>query len=197
MFRSGSMWSTPLRTRRSWAARYRAHGALSRPPSVRTRRRDQRGLVRRPGGAATSQIAYTASKGAVLSMSRELAVQFAHEDVRVNAVCPGPVGTPLLMRLFADDPVAYDRRRVYLPIDRLARARNSQRRAVSRRRRLVLRQRVDVPGRRRADRRVRDPRVGGSPPRSYMGAADTGGAGEASAEGSSSRHQESASHSSK
>ncbi len=73
-------------------------------------------------GAATSQIAYTASKGAVLSMSRELAVQFARQGVRVNALCPGPVETPLLMRLFSDDPAAYERRRVHLPMGRLATA---------------------------------------------------------------------------
>jgi len=73
-------------------------------------------------GAATSQIAYTASKGAVLSMSRELAVQFARQGVRVNALCPGPVETPLLMRLFAGDPAAYERRRVHLPMGRLATA---------------------------------------------------------------------------
>src|SRR6202048_304495 len=74
-------------------------------------------------GAATSQIAYTASKGAVLSMSRELAVQFARQGVRVNALCPGPVETPMLMRLFAADPAAYDRRRIHLPMGRLATAR--------------------------------------------------------------------------
>ena len=74
-------------------------------------------------GAATSQISYTASKGAVLSMSRELAVEFARRGVRVNALCPGPVETPLLMRLFADDPAAYERRRVHLPMGRLAQAR--------------------------------------------------------------------------
>src|SRR6267143_29657 len=74
-------------------------------------------------GAATSQMAYTASKGAVLSMSRELAVQFAREGVRVNALCPGPVETPLLLRLFADDPAAYERRRIHLPMGRLATAR--------------------------------------------------------------------------
>ncbi len=74
-------------------------------------------------GAATSQIAYTASKGAVLSMSRELAVQFARQGIRVNALCPGPVETPLLMRLFANDPDAYERRRVHLPMGRLATAR--------------------------------------------------------------------------
>src|SRR6202040_3087917 len=55
-------------------------------------------------GAATSQIAYTASKGAVLALSRELAVQFARQGVRVNALCPGPVETPLLLRIFGDDP---------------------------------------------------------------------------------------------
>jgi NAD(P)-dependent dehydrogenase (short-subunit alcohol dehydrogenase family) len=74
-------------------------------------------------GAATSQIAYTASKGAVLSLSRELAVEFARRGVRVNALCPGPVETPLLMRLFADDPAAFERRRVHLPMGRLAQAR--------------------------------------------------------------------------
>jgi NAD(P)-dependent dehydrogenase (short-subunit alcohol dehydrogenase family) len=74
-------------------------------------------------GAAMSHIAYTASKGAVLSMSRELAVEFARRGVRVNALCPGPVETPLLMRLFGDDPAAYERRRVHLPMGRLAQAR--------------------------------------------------------------------------
>jgi len=74
-------------------------------------------------GAATSQISYTASKGAVLSLSRELAVQFARQGVRVNALCPGPVETPLLMRIFGDDPSAYERRRVHLPMGRLAKPR--------------------------------------------------------------------------
>src|SRR6266700_3634786 len=74
-------------------------------------------------GAATSQISYTASKGAVLSLSRELAVQFARQGVRVNALCPGPVETPLLRRLFDEDPAAYERRRVHLPMGRLATAR--------------------------------------------------------------------------
>jgi NAD(P)-dependent dehydrogenase (short-subunit alcohol dehydrogenase family) len=74
-------------------------------------------------GAATSQISYTASKGAVLSMSRELAVQFARQGVRVNALCPGPVETPLLLRIFGDDPAAYERRRVHLPMGRLAKPR--------------------------------------------------------------------------
>jgi NAD(P)-dependent dehydrogenase (short-subunit alcohol dehydrogenase family) len=74
-------------------------------------------------GAATSQIAYTASKGAVLALSRELAVEFARRGIRVNALCPGPVETPLLLRLFADDPAAFERRRVHLPMGRLATAR--------------------------------------------------------------------------
>jgi NAD(P)-dependent dehydrogenase (short-subunit alcohol dehydrogenase family) len=74
-------------------------------------------------GAATSQISYTASKGAVLSLSRELAVQFARQGVRVNALCPGPVETPLLLQIFGDDPAAYERRRVHLPMGRLAKPR--------------------------------------------------------------------------
>ena len=74
-------------------------------------------------GAATSQISYTASKGAVLSMSRELAIEFARRGVRVNALCPGPVETPLLMRLFQEDAAAYERRRIHLPMGRLAEAR--------------------------------------------------------------------------
>ena len=73
-------------------------------------------------GAATSQISYTASKGAVLSMSRELAVEFARQGVRVNALCPGPVETPLLMRLFNETPGALERRLVHLPMGRLAQA---------------------------------------------------------------------------
>jgi NAD(P)-dependent dehydrogenase (short-subunit alcohol dehydrogenase family) len=74
-------------------------------------------------GAATSQIAYTASKGAVLSLTRELAVEFARRGVRVNALCPGPVETPLLLRLFEENPAAYERRRVHLPMGRLAKPR--------------------------------------------------------------------------
>jgi NAD(P)-dependent dehydrogenase (short-subunit alcohol dehydrogenase family) len=74
-------------------------------------------------GAATSQISYTASKGAVLSLSRELAVEFARQGIRVNALCPGPVETPLLLRIFGDDPAAYERRRVHLPMGRLAKPR--------------------------------------------------------------------------
>ena len=74
-------------------------------------------------GAATSQISYSASKGAVLSMSRELAVQFARQGVRVNALCPGPVETPLLLRIFGDDPAALERRRVHWPMGRLAKPR--------------------------------------------------------------------------
>ncbi|MGX6607276.1 3-oxoacyl-ACP reductase [Micromonosporaceae bacterium Da 78-11] len=71
-------------------------------------------------GAATSQIAYTASKGAVLSMTRELGVQFAREGIRINALCPGPVATPLLMELFASDPDRAARRLVHVPMGRFA-----------------------------------------------------------------------------
>ena len=71
-------------------------------------------------GAATSQISYTASKGGVLSMSRELGVQFAREGIRVNALCPGPVNTPLLRELFAKDPERAARRLVHVPIGRFA-----------------------------------------------------------------------------
>ena len=74
-------------------------------------------------GAATSQISYTASKGAVLAMSRELAVQFAREGVRVNALCPGPVETPLLLSIYGHDPAALDRRRRHWPTGRLAKPR--------------------------------------------------------------------------
>jgi NAD(P)-dependent dehydrogenase (short-subunit alcohol dehydrogenase family) len=74
-------------------------------------------------GAATSQISYTASKGAVLSMTRELAVQFARENIRVNALCPGPVETPLLLSIFGDDPSALERRRAHWPTGRLAKPR--------------------------------------------------------------------------
>ena len=74
-------------------------------------------------GAATSQISYTASKGAVLAMSRELAVEFARRGVRVNALCPGPVETPLLLRIFGDDPAALERRRMHWPTGRLAKPR--------------------------------------------------------------------------
>jgi NAD(P)-dependent dehydrogenase (short-subunit alcohol dehydrogenase family) len=69
-------------------------------------------------GAATSQISYSASKGGVLSMSRELGVQFAREGVRVNALCPGPVNTPLLRELFANDPEKAERRLVHVPMGR-------------------------------------------------------------------------------
>jgi NAD(P)-dependent dehydrogenase (short-subunit alcohol dehydrogenase family) len=73
-------------------------------------------------GAATSQISYSASKGGVLAMSRELGVEFARRGVRVNALCPGPVDTPLLRELFATDPVAAARRLVHVPMGRFARA---------------------------------------------------------------------------
>ena len=73
-------------------------------------------------GAATSQISYTASKGGVLAMSRELGVQFAREGIRVNALSPGPVNTPLLIELFAKDPERSARRLVHIPLGRFAEA---------------------------------------------------------------------------
>jgi len=71
-------------------------------------------------GSATSQISYTASKGGVLAMSRELGVQFAREGIRVNALCPGPVNTPMLRELFAKDPERAARRLVHVPMGRFA-----------------------------------------------------------------------------
>ena len=71
-------------------------------------------------GSATSQISYTASKGGVLAMTRELGVQFARQGIRVNALCPGPVNTPLLQELFAKDPERAQRRLVHVPVGRFA-----------------------------------------------------------------------------
>lgn len=71
-------------------------------------------------GSATSQISYTASKGGVLALSRELGVQFARQGIRVNALCPGPVNTPLLQALFAEEPERAQRRLVHVPIGRFA-----------------------------------------------------------------------------
>jgi NAD(P)-dependent dehydrogenase (short-subunit alcohol dehydrogenase family) len=73
-------------------------------------------------GAATSQISYTASKGGVLALSRELGVEFARRGVRVNALCPGPVDTPLLRELYANDPDEAARRMVHVPMGRFAEA---------------------------------------------------------------------------
>ena len=73
-------------------------------------------------GSATSQISYTASKGGVLAMSRELGVQFAREGIRVNALCPGPINTPLLQELFAKDPERAKRRMVHIPMGRFGEA---------------------------------------------------------------------------
>ena len=73
-------------------------------------------------GAATSQISYTASKGGVLALSRELGVEFARRGVRVNALCPGPVDTPLLQELYAADPEQAAQRLVHVPMGRFARA---------------------------------------------------------------------------
>ena len=72
-------------------------------------------------GAATSQIAYTASKGGVLAMTREIAVEYARQGIRANALCPGPVNTPLLAEFLAE-PAARARRFVHIPIGRLAEA---------------------------------------------------------------------------
>jgi NAD(P)-dependent dehydrogenase (short-subunit alcohol dehydrogenase family) len=71
-------------------------------------------------GSATSQISYTASKGGVVALSRELGVEFAREGIRVNALCPGPVDTPLLRELFAKDPERAARRLVHIPMGRFA-----------------------------------------------------------------------------
>jgi NAD(P)-dependent dehydrogenase (short-subunit alcohol dehydrogenase family) len=71
-------------------------------------------------GSATSQISYTASKGGVLAMSRELGIQYARQGIRVNALCPGPVNTPLLTELFAKDPERAARRLVHVPMGRFA-----------------------------------------------------------------------------
>ena len=73
-------------------------------------------------GSATSQVSYTASKGGVLAMSRELGVQFARDGIRVNALCPGPVNTPLLQELFSKDPQRAARRLVHIPMGRFAEA---------------------------------------------------------------------------
>ena len=73
-------------------------------------------------GAATSQISYTASKGGVLALSRELGIEFARRNVRVNALCPGPVDTPLLRELYASDPEQAARRMVHVPMGRFAEA---------------------------------------------------------------------------
>ncbi len=104
-------------------------------------------------GAATSQISYTASKGGVLALSRELGVEFARRGVRVNALCPGPVDTPLLQELYAKDPEKAARRLVHVPMGRFARAEEiAQARPVPGQRRVDLRERLDLPGRRRAQR---------------------------------------------
>jgi NAD(P)-dependent dehydrogenase (short-subunit alcohol dehydrogenase family) len=73
-------------------------------------------------GSATSQIAYTASKGGVLALSREIGVEFAKRGIRVNALCPGPIDTPLLRELYASDPVQAARRMVHVPMGRFGRA---------------------------------------------------------------------------
>ena len=112
-------------------------------------------------GAATSQISYSASKGGVLSMSRELGVQFAREGVRVNALCPGPVNTPLLQELFAKDAERAARRLVHVPMGRFGEPRgDGERRAVPGVRRVVVHHREHVPGRRRDLRGLCHPPLG-------------------------------------
>ena len=114
-------------------------------------------------GAATSQISYTASKGGVLALSRELGVEFARRGVRVNALCPGPVNTPLLQELFAKDPEQAERRLVHVPMGRFAETREIAQAALflasddS-----LLRHRLDLPRRRRHLGRLRHPGVGDS-----------------------------------
>ena len=111
-------------------------------------------------GAATSQISYTASKGGVLALSRELGVEFARRGVRVNALCPGPVDTPLLQELYASDPeqaAAAAGARAGGPLR--PRRGDRQRGAVPRQRRVELRDRLHLPGRRRAQRRLHDAAV--------------------------------------
>ena len=115
-------------------------------------------------GAATSQISYTASKGAVLSMSKELGVQFARQGVRVNALCPGPVETPLLLRIWSETPGAAERRLVHVPMGRMAKPREIVNAALF----LAsdessLRECGDVPRRRRPDRRIRHAGVSRQP----------------------------------
>ena len=111
-------------------------------------------------GSATSQISYTASKGGVLALSRELGVEFARQGVRVNALCPGPVNTPLLQELFAKDPVAAARRLVHVPTGRFAEVREIANAALFLASDDVeLRQRHQLHGRRRHLAGLHDARV--------------------------------------
>ena len=113
-------------------------------------------------GAAVSQISYTASKGAVLAMSREMGVEFARRGIRVNALCPGPVDTPLLRDLFASDPQKAARRLVHLPPGPVRRCRRDRAgRPVPCQRRLDLRERHDISRRWRALRRLPHARSSG------------------------------------
>ena len=111
-------------------------------------------------GAATSQISYTASKGGVLSMSRELGVQFARQGIRVNALCPGPVNTPMLQELFAKGPGARRPAARAHPDGALRRGDGDRRRGgVPGQRRRLVHHGLDVPRRRRHLRRLRHPVV--------------------------------------
>ena len=111
-------------------------------------------------GAATSQISYTASKGGVLALTRELGVEFARRDVRVNALCPGPVDTPLLRELYANDPSRRRGGMVHVPMGRFAEAvelANAVLFLASDE--VLVHHGVDLPRRRRAGRRLRHPAV--------------------------------------
>jgi NAD(P)-dependent dehydrogenase (short-subunit alcohol dehydrogenase family) len=106
-------------------------------------------------GAATSQISYSASKGGVLSMTRELGVQFAREGVRVNALCPGPVNTPLLKELFAKDAERAARRLMHVPMGRFGEPERWPTPCSPRLRRVQLHDRQHLPRRRRHLRGLR------------------------------------------
>ena len=117
-------------------------------------------------GSATSQISYTASKGGVLAMSRELGVQFARQGIRVNALCPGPVNTPLLQELFAKRSRARGAAAGARADGPLRRGRRSRRcRSIFGQRRRLVHHRGDVLGRRRHQRRLHHPAVGITRPR--------------------------------
>ena len=109
-------------------------------------------------GAATSQTAYTASKGAVLAMTREIAVEYARKGIRCNALCPGPIETPLLLALLSDEEKK-QRRFVHIPMGRLGQRRGAREGgAVPRERRLLVHDRGLADRRRRDHRRLRDAR---------------------------------------
>ena len=107
-------------------------------------------------GAATSQISYTAVEGRRPRPDRELAVEFARRNLRVNALCPGPVDTPLLRELYANNPAGAARRMVHVPMGRFAEPTESPTPSLPRLRRILLHHRLHLHGRRRHRRRVRN-----------------------------------------